>query len=142
MPNLITNKIVAPKHVIEAMLNADGRIDFNTMAPFQGPNDWDGIYMDAETAAEVVCRIPASDNPLVARLEAYNRANIDIKRCRKSRSVSSSACCKTFALAATCIPLILPVKCGAPSGTHSSKKQRQTMGMPHLKQPGVARAAC
>lgn len=80
MPNWITNKIAAPKHVIEAMLNADGRIDFNTMAPFPGPNDWDSIAMDAEEAAEIICGIPVSDHPLIAALEAGNRARFDIKK--------------------------------------------------------------
>ncbi len=83
MPNWITNKIAAPKHVIEAMLNAEGRIDFKTIATFQGPHDWDGIYGDAETAAEVVCRVPLSDHPLVSRLEAVNRASINIKEMRE-----------------------------------------------------------
>lgn len=83
MPNWITNKISAPSNIIQAMVNADtGRVDFNTIAKFPGPcgGDWDGIYGDAETAAEVVCARPASDHPLIARLEAGNRARFDIKK--------------------------------------------------------------
>lgn len=81
MPNWVTNKITAPKHVIEAMLNAEGRIDFSTMAPFPGPrNEWDGHFLDAEEAANIVCRIPMSDHPLIASLEAGNRARFDIKK--------------------------------------------------------------
>lgn len=82
MPNWITNKIAAPKHVIEAMLNAEGRVDFNTMAPFPGPNDWDGIALDAEEAAEIICGIPVSDHPLIAALQAGNRSRFDIKKLR------------------------------------------------------------
>lgn len=81
MPNWVTNKIAAPKHVIEAMLNAEGRIDFSTMAPFPGPNDgWDGIAMDAEEAAQIICGIPMDDHPLIATLQAVNRSNFDIKK--------------------------------------------------------------
>lgn len=80
MPNWITNKIAAPEHVIRAMLNADGRIDFNTCAPFEGPNDCDGILCDAEEAAEIVCGIPMNSHPLIASLQAGNRAAFDIKK--------------------------------------------------------------
>lgn len=81
MPNWVTNKITAPSEVITAMLNADGKVDFNTMAPFPGPNnDWDGIMMDAEEAAEILCGIPMSSHPLIASLEAGNRARFDIKK--------------------------------------------------------------
>lgn len=81
MPNWITNKITAPKHVIEAMLNAEGRIDFSTMAPFPGPrNEWDGYFLDAEDAANIICGIPISDHPLIAALEAGSRARFDIKK--------------------------------------------------------------
>lgn len=82
MPNWITNKITAPKHVIAAMVNAEGRIDFRLMAPFPGPRgeDWDGIYGDAETAAEMVCGIGLNPHPLIAALESANRSDIDIKK--------------------------------------------------------------
>ena len=51
MPNWVTNKVEAPAHVIRAMLNGEGRVDFNVIAPFPGPHgDWVGIYGDAETA--------------------------------------------------------------------------------------------
>lgn len=82
MPNWITNKITAPKHVIEAVINDKGHVDFNLMAPFPGPrgNDWGGIYGDAETAAEKVLGIALSAHPLIASLEAENRSTIDITK--------------------------------------------------------------
>lgn len=80
MPNWVTNKIAAPEHVIRAMMNSEGFIDFNTAAPFPGPhNDWDVISIDAETAAEAVLDIALSDNPLLAMLEQASRERIDIK---------------------------------------------------------------
>ena len=79
MPNWVTNKIEAPEHVIRAMMNSEGRIDFRMAAPFLGPHDdWDGIFMDAETAAEAVLDIALNDNPLLAMLEKSSRERIDI----------------------------------------------------------------
>jgi hypothetical protein len=54
MPNWITNKVTAPKHVIKAVLNAEGHIDFNLMAPFPGPRgqDWNGIFCDTVVFAD------------------------------------------------------------------------------------------
>lgn len=84
MPNWVTNKVQAPGHVIRAMLNAEGRVDFNTAAPFPGPhNDWDGIYGDAETAAEAVLGIALSGHPMIAALEQVNRERVDIKGMRE-----------------------------------------------------------
>lgn len=82
MPNWVTNKVQAASHVILAMLNTDGLVDFTMAAPFPGPcgADWNGISMDAEMAAEVVCQIPLSDHPVVASLQAHNRASIDVKK--------------------------------------------------------------
>ena len=81
MPNWITNKIAAPSHVIAGMLNDKGIIDFNVMAPFPGvADDWDGIYGDAETAAEIVINKPTSDHPLLSRLEHSNRASMDVTK--------------------------------------------------------------
>lgn len=82
MPNWVTNKVQAPSHVILAMLNAAGEVDFNNAVPFPGPcgADWNGIYLDAEMAAEVVCQIPVSEHPMLASLQAQNRASIDIKK--------------------------------------------------------------
>ena len=79
MPNWVTNKIEAPEHVIRAMMNSEGRIDFRMAAPFPGPHDdWDGIFMDAETAAKAVLDIALNDNPLLAMLEKSSRERIDI----------------------------------------------------------------
>lgn len=85
MPNWVTNKVQAPSHVIRAMLNDKGRVDFNTAAPFPGlcGADWDGIYGDAETAAEAVLGIALNSHPLIAALERGNRGRVDIKGMRE-----------------------------------------------------------
>lgn len=80
MPNWVTNNIQAPPHVIRAMLNDEGDVDFNTVAPFPGLNDnWGGISMGAETAAQAACNAPLSDVPMLAALEADSRRRVDIK---------------------------------------------------------------
>lgn len=66
MPNWVTNVVKAPKHVIEAMTNEKGNVDFSLAIPFPGPNnDWSGIASDAEQAAEIICGIPTSEHPLL-----------------------------------------------------------------------------
>lgn len=82
MPNWITNKITAAKHVIEAVVNDKGCVDFNLMAPFPGPrgSDWGGIFGDAETAAQAVLGLALHEHPFIASLEASSRRNIDIKK--------------------------------------------------------------
>lgn len=82
MPNWVTNKVQAPSHVIQAMLNAEGRVDFEIAAPFPGPwgKDWGGIYSDAVEAAEIVCHVPTVDHPLIAMLQTTNRQSFDIKK--------------------------------------------------------------
>lgn len=82
MPNWVTNKIIASPSVIAAMLNSDGRIDFGTMMPSPCPvgSDWNGVYGDAETAAELVCGITVSDNNLLRRLELMNRAQVNVAK--------------------------------------------------------------
>lgn len=82
MPNWVTNKVQAPSHVIRAMLNAEGRIDFETAAPFPGPfgEDWDGIFLDAVEAAEILCGGPVNAHPLMVALEAESRRRFDIKK--------------------------------------------------------------
>lgn len=82
MPNWVTNKITAPSHVIAAMLNDKGQVDFKTIAPFPGPRDFASISCAAEEAAEIVCNIPVSSHPLVGALQASNRADFDIKKLR------------------------------------------------------------
>lgn len=81
MPNWVTNKVQAPSHVIRAMLNADGRVDFETAAPFPGPcgKDWGGYACDAEEAAQIICGVPVDDHPLIAELQAGNRKRFNIK---------------------------------------------------------------
>lgn len=82
MPNWVTNKIIASPSVIAAMLNSEGRIDFETMMPSPCPvgSDWNGVYGDAETAAELVCGIAVSDNTLLRRLELMNRAQVNVAK--------------------------------------------------------------
>ena len=81
MPNWVTNKVMARGHVIRSMLDASGRIDFEIVAPFIGPHgrDWDGIHMDAEEAAEIICGIPIDDHPLIGSLQSENRRRFDIR---------------------------------------------------------------
>lgn len=82
MPNWVTNKVQAPSHVIRAMLNADGVVDFDTVAPFPGPcgSDWSGISCAAEEAAEIICGVPVSVNPLIGAMQASARERVDIKK--------------------------------------------------------------
>lgn len=86
MPNWVTNKVQAPSHVIRAMLNAEGQVDFETAASFPGPcgKDWDGVCGDAETAAEFVLGIALNDHPLIAALEQSNRERVNIKGMREN----------------------------------------------------------
>ena len=80
MPNWVTNEITAAPSVIAAMLNSEGRIDFETMmpSPCAHGRDWNGVYVDAETAAKLVCGIAVSDNDLLRRLELMNRAQVNV----------------------------------------------------------------
>lgn len=80
MPNWITNKVSAPPRVIEAMLNDAGKVDFAKAMPCPCPygTDWDVIYVDAEAAAEKVLNLPLSSHPLLASLEAANRAETNV----------------------------------------------------------------
>ena len=84
MLNWVTNKIEAPTHVISAMLNSKGHVDFNVAAPFPGHGgDWDGIYVDAETAAKSVLGVALSNNPLLASMELSSRERINIAGMRE-----------------------------------------------------------
>ena len=80
MPNWVTNKISAPPHVIAALLNAEGRVDFDLIAPFPGPcgKDWDGIAFDAEEAAKIICGVRENGHPLLVLLEEGLRSRFDI----------------------------------------------------------------
>lgn len=80
MPNWVTNKVQAPSHVIRAMLNAEGRVDFNIAAPFEGPHgDWDGIWSDARIAAEILCGTPVDGHSLIDALQASNRERVNLR---------------------------------------------------------------
>ncbi|MBV4552337.1 hypothetical protein HU742_014420 [Pseudomonas sp. SWRI102] len=78
MPNHVTNKINAPAHVLKALINESGKIDFNTVLPFRGVFPWDGISGQAETAAEAITAEPLNDHPLIAGLERRNRAEANV----------------------------------------------------------------
>lgn len=80
MPNWITTNIEAPKHVIKSMLDANGKIDFNKVMPFEGTHDnFEGICVQAEDAAKIVCREPLSGNLILRGFELENIRNFDIK---------------------------------------------------------------
>lgn len=83
MPNWVTNKIQAPSHVIRALLNERGVVDFNTVLPFAGPHVYESICMDAEMVAEMACCIPISDHPLIAQLETFNRSRVSLRTMRE-----------------------------------------------------------
>lgn len=78
MPNHVTNIISAPRHVLESLINDDGRVDFNKVVSFQGRFDWNGIRLDAERAAEVITKAPLSENTIIASLELQNRSDVDV----------------------------------------------------------------
>ena len=81
MPNHITNKVDAPKEVLASLLNAEGKIDFNTLIPFMGKFDWCGIDGLAETCAEAITGSPLNDHPLVASLQRDSRSKASISGC-------------------------------------------------------------
>lgn len=81
MPNHITNKVHAPKEVLATLLNAEGRIDFNTIIPFSGTFNWDGIDGLAETCAEAISGVPLNDHPLIAAMQRDSRARASIAGC-------------------------------------------------------------
>ncbi|WP_442592513.1 hypothetical protein ACSBPU_13000 [Parapusillimonas sp. JC17] len=75
MPNWVTVKIKSSPEVIGSMINPEtSRIDFALMLPFPGDHDWDGIYGDAKQMAEIITGQPLSDHPLIATMQASNRA--------------------------------------------------------------------
>jgi len=78
MPNHVTNKIKAAPHVLSAMLNDKGEVDFNRVIAFTGEWPFDGVYLDAENLAEHVAGV-VEENQLIAGLRALNRAKISIK---------------------------------------------------------------
>ncbi|MBP3996706.1 hypothetical protein [Pseudomonas koreensis] len=78
MPNHVTNKVNAPAHVLQTLINEGGRIDFNTILPFAGQFPWNGIDCAAEEAAEVITAQPLNDHPLIAQLQQSNRTQVDV----------------------------------------------------------------
>lgn len=81
MPNHITNKVQAPKEVLASLLNADGRIDFNTIIPFTGTFNWNGIDFLAENCAEAITGAPLNDHPLIASMQRDSRSRASITEC-------------------------------------------------------------
>lgn len=73
MPNWVTNKVSAPKEVLQSLINAEGRIDFNMLIPFTGTFPWNGIDGAAEQCAEVITQQPLDSHPLIAALQQSNR---------------------------------------------------------------------
>lgn len=86
MPNWVTNKVKASKHVIESMIGQNSGIDFERIIPLpcKHGKDWNGISCAAEMAAEVACGIPVESNPLLASLQISNRSRLDIKSLSES----------------------------------------------------------
>ena len=80
MPNWVTNKVKAPQEVIQAMVNEEGRIDFRKILKFEGEFPWNGVFGDAETAAEAVLRLPLSDHPLVSGMQRESRRLVDLSK--------------------------------------------------------------
>ena len=80
MPNHVTTEIKAPREVIAWMLNAEGRIDFKKIIPFDGVFSWDCVSGSAETAAERALGLALNDNPFIARLQAENRGQQDVSK--------------------------------------------------------------
>ncbi len=79
MPNWITNKVKAPSHVINAILDDKGNVDFNRVIAFEGEFPWDGVMMDAETLANTVIGAQLDSHPLIAMLQTSNRERTNIK---------------------------------------------------------------
>lgn len=79
MPNWVTNKVKAPSHVIGALLNARGVVDFNCIVAFTGDFPWNGVSLDAEQMAEIVTGKGVDDHPLIGMLQSENRKRASIK---------------------------------------------------------------
>ncbi|HCR1539680.1 TPA: hypothetical protein ONA72_006172, partial [Pseudomonas aeruginosa] len=80
MPNWVTNKVKAPQEVIQAMVSEEGRIDFGKIIKFGGEFPWDGVSVDAETAAERVLNLPLNSHPLVGSLQKSSRDRVDVSK--------------------------------------------------------------
>lgn len=80
MPNWVINKIETEPEVIRAMVDADGRVDFALIKPFEGEFPWDSISVEAETLAEAALCRPLHENGLIAHLESHARARANAAR--------------------------------------------------------------
>jgi hypothetical protein len=80
MPNWVTNKVSAPKEVLQSLINTEGRIDFNTLITFAGRFPWSGIDSAAEQCAEVITNEPLNSHPLIGALQHSNRQGANALR--------------------------------------------------------------
>ena len=81
MPTIVTTTIKAASHVIEALLNEEGFIDFNRIAPFLGPHrGFSLVDGGALRAAARACNIPYHRNSLVSALQQLGRDIVDIRQ--------------------------------------------------------------
>jgi hypothetical protein len=80
MPNHVTNIVYADRSVLESALNKDGHFDFGVIHPFEGSFEWNGVCVDAETAAEAVLGVALNDHPLIAALQDGSRSKVNIKK--------------------------------------------------------------
>ncbi|MBD1572913.1 hypothetical protein HC725_06415 [Vibrio sp. S17_S38] len=76
MPNHVTTIVQSDSAVIESMLNGDRLVDFNLIIPKHQDLELGsslGINLAAESAANLMCMEPTSNNELIAKLELINR---------------------------------------------------------------------
>lgn len=78
MPNWVTSKVKAPEGVIQAMVNKEGNIDFGKIIKFDGEFPWNGILVDAETAAERTLNLPLNSHPMIGSLQQSSRDRVDV----------------------------------------------------------------
>ncbi|MCM8680059.1 hypothetical protein [Pseudomonas aeruginosa] len=78
MPNWVTSKVKAPEGVIQAMVNKEGNIDFEKIIKFDGEFPWNGILVDAETAAERTLNLPLNSHPMIGSLQQSSRDRVDV----------------------------------------------------------------
>ncbi|GGY87851.1 hypothetical protein [Shewanella fodinae] len=80
MPNHVTNIIEANNNVIASMLNEDKLVDFCIIIPCHEDLTLDntmGISAAAESAAEMMCNEPVSENDIISQLQLLNRSRIN-----------------------------------------------------------------
>lgn len=63
MADFVTNKVEAPKEVLQSLITEEGKIDFNMISSFKGTFEWIGIYGEAERCAKAVMGLPINGRP-------------------------------------------------------------------------------